>query len=124
MYVNDYDSLHIHPGVELIMNSNARFYVRGKLHAVGTEQDSIVFRGVHDRNGGWRSISFENDNSAHNQGMNTTTSLSYVHIANAGNQTTANAALEIRDRYGDVHLNHILITKTGNDGVYIHYMRG
>ena len=41
MYVNDYDSLHIHPGVELIMNSNSRFYVRGKLHAVGTEQDSI-----------------------------------------------------------------------------------
>ena len=124
MYVNDYDSLHIHPGVELIMNSNSRFYVRGKLHAVGTEQDSIVFRGVHDRNGGWRSISIENDNSAHNQGMNTTTSLSYVHIANAGNQTNANAALEIRDRYGDVHLNHILITKTGNDAVYIHYMRG
>ncbi len=124
MYVNDYDSLHIHPGVELIMNSNARFYVRGKLHAVGTEQDSIVFRGVHDRNGGWRSISFENDNSAHNQGINTTISLSYVHIANAGNQNNANAALEIRDRYGDVHLNHILITKTGTDAVYIHYMRG
>lgn len=124
IYINDYDSLHIHPGVEFIMSSQSRFYVRGKLHAVGTEQDSIVFRGINDRNGYWRGLSIEYDNSAYNQGINTFSTLSYVHIANGGNPIWSSGALEIRDRYGDVSVNHVLVTGTNTNALRINYMRG
>jgi hypothetical protein len=124
LWVNDYDSLHIHPGVEFIMSSRSRFYVRGKLHAVGTEQDSIVFRGINDRNAYWRGITLEYDQNAYNQGINTFSTLSYVHIANGGNSIWSNGALEIRDRYGDVSVNHVLVTRTNTNALKINYMRG
>jgi hypothetical protein len=42
VWVNEQDSLMIEPGVEIAMSANSYFYVRGKLHAVGTEQDPII----------------------------------------------------------------------------------
>ena len=70
LYVNDQDSLYIQPGVELIMSSRSRFYVRGKLHAVGSEQDPIVFRGLNDVSGYWAGVSLQSDNWWNNQGLN------------------------------------------------------
>ena len=124
LWVNDYDSLHIHPGVELFMSARTRFYVRGKLHAVGTEQDSIVMRGLNDRSGYWIGINLEYDNSAYNQGINTSSTISYVHIDNAGNSIFGNGALEVRDRYGDVSINHVLVTGSARNALRVGNMRG
>ena len=124
LWVDWDDSLHIHPGVEFIMSNRSRFYVRGKLHAVGTEQDSIVMRGMMDRNGYWRGLGLEYDNSAYNQGINTFSTLSYIHIANGGNPTWGNSALEVRDRYGDVSISHVLVTGTNTDALGVSYMKG
>ncbi len=56
--------------------------------------------------------------------MNTFTTLSYVHLANGGNSTWSNGALEVRDRYGDVSLNHILVTGTNTNALRVSYMKG
>ena len=124
VWVNDQDSLFIEPGVEIIMSANSYFYVRGKLHAVGTEQDSIIFRGVNDRNGYWRYLSLQSDNWWNNQGRNSSSTLSYVQIKNAGSSNYGNGALEVRDRYGDVSINHVSITGTSNYALAVNYMRG
>ncbi|MDG2267204.1 MAG: hypothetical protein P8L91_09505, partial [Candidatus Marinimicrobia bacterium] len=124
VWVNEQDSLMIEPGVEIVMSANSYFYVRGKLHAVGTEQDSIIFRGVNDRSGYWRYMSLQSDNWWNSQGMNSSSTLSYVQINNAGAQNYGNGALEVRDRYGDVSINHVSITGTNNYALVVNYMRG
>ena len=124
LYVNDQDSLYIQPGVELIMSSRSRLYVRGKLHAVGSEQDPIVFRGLNDVSGYWAGVSLQSDNWWNNQGLNSSSTLSHVEIKNGGSSNQSQASLEIRDRYGDVHVNHMSISGTSSNGVYVSYMRG
>ena len=124
LWVQEYDSLRIEPGVEFLMSSHSRFYVRGRLQAVGTEQDSIIFRGVNDIRGFWRGISIEHDN-AYNYGNNTTANLSYVHIHNGGHENFwPSSALTVNDHYGDVNVSHILATGLNGHGVRIASMRG
>jgi hypothetical protein len=43
--VDEGDSLTISPGCRIYMHQNARLFVAGRLHAVGTKMDSIVFQG-------------------------------------------------------------------------------
>ena len=66
----------------------------------------------------------QSDNWWHNQGRNSSSTLSYVQIKNAGASNYGNGALEVRDRYGDVSINHVSITGTNNAALVVNYMRG
>jgi len=60
IYVTRNDSLIIEPGCELLFETDLSFFVFGKLLAVGTETDSIVFRAAPESEG-WGGIFFEDD---------------------------------------------------------------
>ncbi len=73
-------AITIEPGAEFIGQSGSGIWItaNGSLNAVGTANEMIVFRGEQDIKGYWRGLRFESNNT-----MN---ELTYVSIANGGEQ--------------------------------------
>jgi len=52
--------LFIQEGVEIIMPSDASFYIEGGLHAIGTNEEPIIIRTANQENNNWGALCFEN----------------------------------------------------------------
>lgn len=59
LIIPDGETLTIEPGVEVVFNGHYKVQVKGRLLAVGTEQDSIKFTAT-DKNTGWHGIKLLN----------------------------------------------------------------
>jgi len=64
------DTLVIDPGVEILFNPNTGFLVRGSLIAIGTEEDSILFRSGSSTVGDWSSLQIDGGAAANTRLVN------------------------------------------------------
>ena len=63
--IPDGETLTIEPGVEVIFNGHYKFYIKGRLLAIGTKQDLIIFTAAKDVSyKGWHGIKLVNISSS------------------------------------------------------------
>jgi hypothetical protein len=61
-------TLTIEPGVEVIFTGHYKFNVKGRMIAIGTEQDSIIFT-ADDHSAGWHGLRFDNTPSSNDSSI-------------------------------------------------------
>ncbi|MFC1568939.1 right-handed parallel beta-helix repeat-containing protein [bacterium] len=66
--IPDGQTLTIEPGVQIIFTGHYKFNIQGRLLAVGTEQDSIVFT-AQDHETGWHGLKFDNTPGANDSSL-------------------------------------------------------
>jgi hypothetical protein len=66
--VPDGETLAIEPGVNVIFTGHYKFNVQGRILAIGTEQDSIIFT-ADDDSAGWHGLRFDNTPSSNDSSI-------------------------------------------------------
>ena len=125
--ISPYDTLNIDPGVQLIFQNNFKLLVNGQLNVNGTEQDSVVFKGI--EGSFWQGINFEyatgvsNISYADITNTNDKAINSYysqdINIDNSYIHSFEGHAIYINDTFAEVTLDNILI-EDGGSGTYIY----
>jgi hypothetical protein len=62
------ETLTIEPGVEVIFQGHYKFNIQGRILAIGTEQDSIIFT-ADDHSAGWHGLRFDNTPSSNDSSI-------------------------------------------------------
>jgi hypothetical protein len=62
------ETLTIEPGVEVVFSGHYKFNVQGRILAIGTEQDSIIFT-AEDHSAGWHGLKFDNTPSSNDSSI-------------------------------------------------------
>ena len=127
--VAPYDTLNIDAGVEIIFNSGLKLLVNGQLNVNGTEQDSVIFKGLDGND--WQGIQFEyatdEGNISYADIKHTTSNAIYsyyskdITISNSSITDFNGYGIDIDDTFADISLNNILIEDGGSD-IYIRAM--
>jgi hypothetical protein len=66
--IPDGQTLTIEPGVEVLFTGHYKFNVQGRILAIGTEQDSIIFTAA-DHSAGWHGLKFDNTPSSNDSSI-------------------------------------------------------
>jgi len=66
--IPDGQTLTIEPGVEVVFTGHYKFNVQGRILAIGTEQDSIIFT-ADDHSAGWHGLRFDNTPSSNDSSI-------------------------------------------------------
>ncbi len=112
-------SLSIEPGTEIVFENEGSLVMnKSILHAIGSASERIIFRGLDDVKGFWKSITFYN--STDNQ-------MAYCNIRDAGNYTSSEfllyggGAVIVGNALGDaaLSLENCQISNCSSFGLYI-----
>ena len=121
--VAPYDTLNIDAGVEIIFNTGLKLLVNGQLNVNGTEQDSVIFKGLDDND--WQGIQFEyatdEGNISYADIKHTTSHAIYsyysqdITIDNTSITDFNDYGIHINDTFSEINLQNMLIQGGGSD---------
>ncbi len=103
-------TLTIEPGVQVQFAQNAGLRVLGRLQAIGTADERIIFTGSTPQPGWWDGISIVGTSNS----PLTTSALAYVTIEYGGNNSYGTLYLE----YATVPIQQSIIRHSSKDGIY------
>jgi hypothetical protein len=103
-------TLTIEEGVEVHFNTGGQLYVRGKLSAIGTAEERILFTGVHKSTGSWQGIIFHGSTQSPSVGELVFTTVEYGGNRNSGNVSVSN---------GHVRIAHSMLSDSAGNGIFI-----
>jgi len=119
--------LTIEPGVEVIFTGHYKFNVQGRILAIGTEQDSIIFT-AEDHSAGWHGLKFDNTPTSNDSSIIEYCRLEYGK-ANTGSGDVNLAGGAIYAKVNKLRISNCLfrnnmcyhsdITQSGGGAIYI-----
>jgi S-formylglutathione hydrolase FrmB len=125
--IPDSQTLIIEPGVEVIFTGHYKFNVQGRILAIGTEQDSIIFT-ADDHSAGWHGFKFDNTPSSNDSSIIEYCRLEYGK-ANTGSGDVNLAGGAIYAKLNKLRISNSLfrnnmcyhsdITQSGGGAIYI-----